>query len=37
MNLCLIYFNAGPVNCQCRSPKEDKLVLGCADGSVVCI
>lgn len=24
-----------PVNCQCRNPKEDKLVLGCADGSVV--
>ncbi|KAJ8308997.1 hypothetical protein KUTeg_013871 [Tegillarca granosa] len=24
-----------PVNCQCRNPKEDKLVLGCADGSVI--
>ena len=23
------------VMCQCRSPGEDKLVLGCADGSIV--
>ena len=26
---------AGMVLCECHSPGEDKLVLGCADGTLV--